>query len=76
VVVNPHGGRGAAVAIAERHIIPVLHDAGLGFDVVHTERPGHAIELGTTFDPLVHRGVLFVSGDGTAQEFVTGLLGR
>jgi hypothetical protein len=76
VVVNPHGGRGVAAAIAESRILPILIDAGLRHDVIHTDHPGHAIELGTAFNPLEHRGVLFVSGDGTAQEFVSGLLGR
>jgi hypothetical protein len=76
VLINPHSGKGAGDAIFERRIAPIFDFAGLRYDVTRTSHAGHAIEVGRAFEPLRFEGVVVVGGDGTVQEFVTGLLTR
>lgn len=39
-------------------------------------RSGHAEDLGISFDPKAFDSVLFISGDGTINEFINGVLSR
>jgi diacylglycerol kinase family enzyme len=76
VVVNPHGGRGRALPIFQDRVEPLLQFAGIQYDLMVTTHAGHAVEIGQRYSPSVFDGVVFVSGDGTVQEFVSGILSR
>jgi diacylglycerol kinase (ATP) len=71
-VVNPAAGQGrcgklAGPALAE------LRSAGLEFDVVETNSPGHAKQLVADAHASGCRRFLSVGGDGTAFEVLNGL---
>ena len=77
VIVNPYSG-GNNGEKAWNKIAQLLDDANLKSDVHLTTAPGHAEEM--TRDLLAHHsaydGVLVVSGDGTLNEAVNGLVNR
>ena len=73
VILNPIAGRGYG-ARSEAKLRHFLDAERLSFDLVRTERPGHAIALATAaandgFDVVVAAG-----GDGTTHEVVNGLM--
>ncbi len=73
IIVNPLAGKGNALQ-AVPAIEQQLKAAGLNYDIVLTERPGHAIELAYQavkdhYDVIVGGG-----GDGTANEVINGLM--
>jgi YegS/Rv2252/BmrU family lipid kinase len=73
VILNPVAGRGYGAKV-EPELRRLLEAEGLDFDLVHTERQGHAAELakraaGDGFETVVAAG-----GDGTFNEVVNGLM--
>jgi YegS/Rv2252/BmrU family lipid kinase len=50
-----------------------LRSAGVQFDSVETERPGHAIELARMAYRQGYRRFIAVGGDGTSHEIINGL---
>lgn len=73
VILNPVAGRGYGAKV-ESEIRERLTAQRLDFDLVRTERRGHAIEMAEQaatdgFDPVVA-----VGGDGTTNEVVNGLM--
>ncbi|MFC2106395.1 diacylglycerol/lipid kinase family protein, partial [Candidatus Bipolaricaulota bacterium] len=72
LIVNPVAGGGTAgqsIPDIERR----LHESGLDFDLVQTERPWHAVELARAAAAEVDV-VVAVGGDGTANEVLNGLM--
>ena len=73
VIVNPISGRGNG-----EQSIPLIqnfleqHD--LSYDLIRTERPGHAIELAKQAAMDGYDVVVAVGGDGTANEVLNGLM--
>ena len=51
-------------------------EAGVVWEVLGTEGPGHAQQILTTLDLASWGGVVVVSGDGLVHEVYNGLLGR
>ena len=76
VIINPHSGNKSALPLYEKRVKPLLAYAGIDADVTLTAHAGHAIELGKSYDPSKYEGAIFVSGDGTVQEMLSGLLSR
>jgi YegS/Rv2252/BmrU family lipid kinase len=72
VIANPRAGRGKVEAALPR-VERVLRDAGLGYRIVRTGRPGHATEVAR--DALLggERYLVAVGGDGTVHEVVNGM---
>jgi diacylglycerol kinase (ATP) len=73
VIVNPTSGRGTG-ARSIPTIRQTLQEYGLDFDIVQTERPGHAIDL---TQQAVRDGfdyVIAAGGDGTCNEVINGLM--
>lgn len=68
---NPMAGKGAARKI-DRLVERLLPDLGATYDIVSTERPGHAIEIARD---AKSRYVVAVGGDGTVNEVANGLVG-
>jgi diacylglycerol kinase (ATP) len=74
LICNPRAGRGGgakAMAEVRRH----LEIRELAYDVVFTQRPGHATELTRQALERGCRFVVAVGGDGTIHEIVNGLIG-
>jgi diacylglycerol kinase (ATP) len=73
IIVNPISGRGAG--LASLPTIKAFMDAkGLSYDILLTERPGHAIELAQAAAQAGYDVVAGVGGDGTANEIINGLM--
>ncbi len=73
IIVNPTSGRGAgeqSIPLVER----MLHEYGLDFDLVRTERPWHAADLAQEAVATGYDVVVSVGGDGTANEVLNGLM--
>jgi len=73
IILNPLAGRGYG-ARSEPELRQLLNAEGIDFDLVLTERVGHATELakqavGDGFEVIVAAG-----GDGTSHEVVNGLI--
>lgn len=73
VIVNPASGRPDG-GVGWRAIEAALRRAGVAFDVVHTERPGHGGELvqAALLDGRLHIAV--AGGDGSVNEVVQGVM--
>ncbi len=73
VIVNPISGRGNG-----EQSIPLIQNLleqhGLSYDLVRTERPGHAIELAQQAAEDGYDVVVAAGGDGTANEVLNGLM--
>ena len=76
VILNPHSGKKIAVPLYTHRMAPLLAFAGLEADVTVTDHAGHAIECGKEYAPARYEGTIIVGGDGTVQEFLSGLLSR
>lgn len=72
IILNPTAGRGYGDRI-EPEIRQLFDSEGIPFDLVRTQRPGHAIELAQEA-AKVHEVVVAAGGDGTMHEVVNGLL--
>ena len=59
-----------------RRAVAVLREAGIIWEVLATEGPGHAQQILTTLDLASWGGVVVVSGDGLIHEVYNGLLAR
>jgi len=73
VIVNPISGRGYAEKVIPE-IKTELKKHGLGFDLISTERPWHAVEIAQKAAEEGFDVIVTASGDGTANEVVNGLM--
>ena len=73
IILNPISGRGTGKRLVPQ-TINLLRSAGLDFDLVETERPGHAIELARQAACEGYQVVVAAGGDGTANEVLNGLM--
>ncbi len=73
IVVNPTARRGNGA-----RSIPAVHAAltclGVAFELIQTERPGHAIAIAQQASADSYEAVVAVGGDGTVNEVANGLL--
>lgn len=76
IILNPHGGSGDAKKILTKSVGPLLSDADVSMDVCETQYAGHASDMGKSVDYESIEGILFISGDGTVQQFLQGILSR
>ncbi|XP_004694312.1 PREDICTED: sphingosine kinase 2 isoform X1 [Condylura cristata] len=76
LLVNPFGGRGLAWQWCKNHVLPMIAEAGLSFNLIRTERPNHARELVQGLSLSEWDGIVTVSGDGLLYEVLNGLLDR
>jgi diacylglycerol kinase (ATP) len=73
IIANPVAGRGAGDQAVPR-VEHILSGYGLDFDVVRTERPGHAAELAQEAVAAGYDVVVAMGGDGTSNEVLNGLM--
>ncbi|XP_036994695.2 sphingosine kinase 2 [Artibeus jamaicensis] len=76
LLVNPFGGRGQAWQWCKNHVLPMISEAGLSFNLIQTERQNHARELVQGLSLREWDGIVTVSGDGLLYEVLNGLLDR
>ena len=79
VFVNPFGGSGRGRHIWEVVVRPMLQQSATPFNLVITERAGHAQDMvsGAEKDTLLDlRAIMVVGGDGMLYEVVQGLQAR
>ncbi|XP_056652687.1 sphingosine kinase 2 [Monodelphis domestica] len=76
LLVNPFGGRGLAWQWCKNHVLPMISEAGLSFNLIQTERQNHARELVQGLRLSEWDGIVTLSGDGLLYEVVNGLLAR
>lgn len=73
IIVNPVSGRGAG-----RQSITAIRqyfdNQGVAYELLQTERPGHAIDLAEKAAETGCDAVIGVGGDGTANEIICGLM--
>jgi diacylglycerol kinase (ATP) len=74
IIINPHAGQ-EDTARLRRRIGGAFAERSVAFDIVTTERPGHAAELARDAVQLGYRAVVVCGGDGTLAEAATGLAG-
>jgi len=73
VIVNPASGRPDG-GFGWRRLEHILHGAGVSFDAVHTQRPGHGETLARQALHDGRRHILAVGGDGSVNEIVHGIM--
>lgn len=73
VIVNPYA-RGGVSRVTWLVISDALKRAGVNFDHVFTEWPGHGVELSKEAVEKGYELVIAVGGDGTVNEVVNGLV--
>jgi YegS/Rv2252/BmrU family lipid kinase len=73
VVVNPNAGNGKGRK-EWHHISQLLNQYNVPFQVIFTERKGHAIELTCEYLSKGIRKIITVGGDGTLNEVVNGVM--
>lgn len=73
VIVNPASAGGSTAAFWPQ-ASSALRNAGIRFDHAFTAHRGHAVELATTAGRSEYQVLLYVGGDGTANEVANGLL--
>jgi diacylglycerol kinase (ATP) len=74
IIVNPKAGQDS-LATLRRKLGGAFAARDVAFDLVTTERSGHATELAREAAELGYQKVCVVGGDGTIAEAATGLVG-
>ncbi|NXN93720.1 SPHK2 kinase, partial [Rhinopomastus cyanomelas] len=69
LLLNPFGGRGQARSWCQSHVLPMISEAGISYNLVQTERANHARELvsGLSLDVFMGLG---------SPQVVNGLMDR
>lgn len=76
VFLNPAAKDGKTKYLLEKHVLPLLHLAGIELHVVRTEHEGQAKAYMSVLDNNIVDAIMVAGGDGTLSEIVTGLLRR
>ena len=62
LVINPAGGKGKAVELTDKHVLPMLNEADFSYEKIVTTHQGHAQELIKNLDYKDYTGVALVGG--------------
>ncbi|KAE8288873.1 Sphingosine kinase 2 [Larimichthys crocea] len=76
LLVNPFSGRGQAMQWCQTHILPMIREANISYNLIQTERQNHARELIREISLPDWDGIIIVSGDGLLHEVINGLMER
>lgn len=74
IIINPKAGR-QSIAAVQRRVGGAFAAREKSFDMVATQRSGHATELARQAAQRGYQSVCVVGGDGTLAEAATGLVG-
>jgi diacylglycerol kinase (ATP) len=73
LILNPYAGRWSALQRA-KEVEDALKNAGIDFEVVHTERPRHGVELARQAVLDGYTLIIAAGGDGSISEVVNGMM--
>lgn len=76
LLLNPYGGKGNALQWCQTHILPMITEADVSFNLIQTERQNHARELVQSISLAEWDGIVVISGDGLLHEVINGLMER
>ncbi|XP_034053109.1 sphingosine kinase 2 [Gymnodraco acuticeps] len=76
LLVNPFSGRGQAMQWCQTHILPMIREANISYNLIQTERQNHARELIREISLPEWDGIIIISGDGLLHEVINGLMER
>ncbi|KAL8176692.1 UNVERIFIED_CONTAM: hypothetical protein K2H54_037564 [Gekko kuhli] len=76
LLLNPFGGKGNALQWCQTHVLPMITEADISFNLIQTERQNHARELVQSISLAEWDGIVAISGDGLLYEVINGLLER
>ncbi|MBN3281024.1 SPHK2 kinase, partial [Polyodon spathula] len=76
LLVNPFSGRGQAMQLCHTHILPMVREANISYNLIQTEHPNHARELMREIALQEWDGIVIISGDGLLHEVINGLMAR
>ncbi|XP_052000024.1 sphingosine kinase 2 [Xyrauchen texanus] len=76
LLVNPFSGRGQAMQWCQTHILPMIREANISYNLIQTEHQNHARELIREISLPEWDGIIIVSGDGLLHEVINGLMER
>uniref|UniRef100_A0A8C5PW20 Sphingosine kinase 1 n=1 Tax=Leptobrachium leishanense TaxID=445787 RepID=A0A8C5PW20_9ANUR len=76
LLLNPCGGRGNAFQQCHSHILPMITEADISYNLIQTERQNHARELVQGINLEEWDGIIVISGDGLLYEVINGLMER
>ncbi|KAK5862207.1 hypothetical protein PBY51_017628 [Eleginops maclovinus] len=76
LLVNPFSGRGQAMQLCQTHILPMIREANISYNLIQTERQNHARELIREISLPEWDGIIIISGDGLLHEVINGLMER
>ncbi|XP_031432916.1 sphingosine kinase 2 [Clupea harengus] len=76
LLVNPFSGRGQAMQWCQSHILPMIREANISYNLIQTERQNHARELIREISLSEWDGIIILSGDGLLHEVINGLMER
>lgn len=76
LLVNPFSGRGQAMQWCQTHILPMIREANISYNLIQTEHQNHARELIREISLPEWDGIVIVSGDGLLHEVINGLMER
>ncbi|XP_063292499.1 sphingosine kinase 2 [Pelobates fuscus] len=76
LLLNPCGGRGNSLQQCHSHILPMITEADISYNLIQTERQNHARELVQAISLEEWDGVVVISGDGLLYEVINGLMER
>ncbi|XP_053118010.1 sphingosine kinase 2 isoform X1 [Hemicordylus capensis] len=76
LLLNPFGGKGNALQWCQSHILPMITEADVSFNLIQTERQNHARELVHGISLAEWDGIVAISGDGLLHEVINGLMER
>ncbi|KAM4703990.1 sphingosine kinase 2 [Rhinophrynus dorsalis] len=76
LLLNPCGGRGNALQQCHAHILPMITEADISYNLIQTERQNHARELVQAISLEEWDGIVVISGDGLLYEVINGLMER
>ncbi|KAF5903960.1 sphingosine kinase 2, partial [Clarias magur] len=76
LLVNPYSGRGLAMQWCQTHILPMISEANISYNLIQTERQNHARELISEISLNEWDGIVIASGDGLLHEVINGLMDR
>jgi YegS/Rv2252/BmrU family lipid kinase len=74
-IVNPTAGKGRAAREVTKIKTVMEEMEGVGYDIVYTEKPGHATELARQGGQSGYDIIFAVGGDGTVNEVMNGIAG-
>lgn len=74
-ILNPIAGGGRKAVQVTTAIHRTFRNAGIEYDIVHTQHPGDGLAMAKHAEKDAYSHVIAVGGDGTINEIATGLIG-